>query len=119
HLTNIWLYDHPHMLNAAVEQGLTDDQWGMVKERGFSVGPWYLFIPAVIHVKLPNGTTGPGFVIDNLRIGLFLLVIVPLLAGLRSLPRYLKLYRLIYRYPTKGELNKSAFTERHGPTHGG
>ncbi|MEO6891130.1 MAG: hypothetical protein ABI456_16835 [Ktedonobacteraceae bacterium] len=50
HLTNIWLYDHLQMLNTAVGQGLTD-QWGMVKERGFSVGPWYLFIPAVFHVS--------------------------------------------------------------------
>jgi len=50
HLTNIWLYDHPNMLNTAVDQGLTDDQWGMVKERGFPVGPWYLAIPAVFHV---------------------------------------------------------------------
>jgi hypothetical protein len=119
HLTNIWLYDHPHLLNTAVAQGLTDDQWGMVKERGFSVGPWYLFIPAVIHVKLPNGSTGPGFVLDNLLFAFFLLFLVPLVPGLRSLPRYLKLYRLIYRFPTKGELDKPALVERHGATHGG
>lgn len=118
HLVNIWLYDHPHLLNTAVAEGLTDDQWGMVKERGFSVGPWYLFIPAVIHVKLPNGSTGPGFVLDNLVFAFFLLFIVPLVPGLRSLPRYLKLYRFIYRYPTKGELDKPEFVERHGATHG-
>ncbi|HET8909765.1 MAG TPA: hypothetical protein VFN11_22650, partial [Ktedonobacterales bacterium] len=118
HLTNIWLYDHPQMLNTAVAEGLTDDQWGMVKERGFSVGPWYLFIPAVFHVKLPNGATGPGFVIDNLVFALFLLFFVPLVPGVRSLPRYLKLYRFIYRYPRKGEMDKPAFVERHGATHG-
>jgi hypothetical protein len=118
HLTNIWLYDHPHLLNTAVAEGLTDDQWGMVKERGFAVGPWYLFIPAVIHVKLPNGSTGPGFVLDNLVFAFFLLFLVPLVPGLRSLPKFLKLYRFIYRYPTKGELDKPEFTERHGATHG-
>jgi hypothetical protein len=118
HLTNIWLYDHPQLLNTAVAEGLTDDQWGMVKERGFSVGPWYLFIPAVIHVKLPNGATGQGFVIGNLVFAFFLLFIVPLVPGLRSLPRYLKLYRFIYRYPTKGELDKPEFVERRGATHG-
>jgi hypothetical protein len=117
HLTNIWLYDHPHLLNTAVDQGLTDDQWGMVKERGFPVGPWYLFIPAVFHVKLPNGATGPGFVFWNLVFAGILLFIVPLVPGLRSLPRYLRLYRLIYRYPTPGELDKPEFTERHGSTH--
>jgi hypothetical protein len=119
HLTNIWLYDHPHLLNTAVDQGLTDDQWGMVKERGFSVGPWYLFIPAVFHVKLPNGATGQGFVFWNLLFAGILLFIVPLVPGLRSLPRYLKLYRFIYRYPRKGDLDKPELVERHGATHGG
>ncbi len=119
HLTNIWLYDHPNLLNTAVDQGLTDDQWGMVKERGFPVGPWYLFIPAVFHVYFPYGTTGQGFVLWNLLFAAILLFIVPLVPGIRDIPRYLKLYRFIYHYPTSGELDKPAFVERHGATHGG
>ncbi len=118
HLTNIWLYDHPALLNTAVDQGLTDDQWGMVKERGFSVGPWYLIVPAIIHVKLPNGATGQGFVLDNLAFAFILLFLVPLVPGIRSLPLYLRLYRLIYRYPVKGELDRPEMHERHGATHG-
>ena len=119
HLTNIWLYDHPNMLNTAVNEGLTDDQWGMVKERGFPVGPWYLIIPAIIHVKLPGGEGGPGFVLWNLAFAFFLLFLAPLVPGLRDLPRYLKFYRFIYRYPLRGELEKPLFRERHGPVHGG
>jgi hypothetical protein len=119
HLTNIWLYDHPNLLNTAVEQGLTDDQWGMVKERGFSVGPWYLFIPAVFHVYFPSGVTGQGFVIWNLLFAAILLFIVPLVPGIRDIPKYLKLYRFIYRYPVKGDFEKPAWRERHGATHGG
>jgi hypothetical protein len=119
HLVNLWLYDHPNLLNTAVDQGLTDDQWGMVKERGFSVGPWYLFIPAVFHVYFPGGTTGPGFVLWNLAFAAILLFFVPLVPGVRDIPRYLKLYRFIYRYPAPGELEKPAFAERHGATHGG
>src|SRR5215469_17690702 len=121
HLTNIWLYDHPNMLNTAVDQGLTDDQWGMVKERGFPVGPWYLIIPGVIHVKLPNGwgATGLGFVLGNLVFAAILLFFIPLVPGVRDIPRYLKLYRFIYRYPTPGELKKPALRERHGATHAG
>lgn len=117
HLVNIWLYDHPDLLNTAVDQGLTDDQWGMVKERGFSVGPWYLFVPAVFHVYFPGGTTGQGFVLWNLLFAAILLFVVPLVPGVRDLPRYLKLYRFIYRYPTPEELEKPAFVERHGATH--
>jgi hypothetical protein len=119
HLTNIWLYDHPNMLNTAVAQGLTDDQWGMVKERGFSVGPWYLFIPAVFHVYFPGGVTGPGFVIWNLLFAAILLFVVPLVPGIRDIPKYLKLYRFIYRYPAPGDFEKPAWRERHGATHGG
>ena len=119
HLTNIWLYDHPNMLNTAVAEGLTDDQWGMVKERGFSVGPWYLFIPAVFHVYFPGGVTGQWFVFWNLLFAALLLFVVPLVPGIRDIPKYLKLYRFIYRYPLKGELEKPALVERHGATHGG
>jgi len=119
HLTNIWLYDHPNMLNTAVAEGLTDDQWGMVKERGFPVGPWYLSIPAVFHVYFPGGATGQGFVLWNLLFAAILLFVVPLVPGIRDIPRYLKLYRFIYHYPTPGELDQPAFVERHGSTHGG
>ena len=118
HLVNIWLYDHPNLLNTAVAQGLTDDQWGMVKERGFSVGPWYLFVPAVFHVYFPNGANGTWFVIWNLLFAAILLFVVPLVPGVRDIPRYLKLYRFIYRYPLSGELEKPALVERHGATHG-
>ena len=119
HLTNHWLYDHPQMLNTAVAQGLTDDQWGMVKERGFSVGPWYLFVPAVFHVYFPGGATGQWFVFWNLLFAAFLLFFIPLAPGVRDIPRYLKLYRFIYRYPVKGDFEKAALRERHGSTHGG
>jgi hypothetical protein len=119
HLVNIWLYDHPNLLNTAVAQGLTDDQWGMVKERGFSVGPWYLFVPAVFHVYFPNGANGTWFVFWNLLFAAILMFVVPLVPGIRDIPKYLKLYRFIYRYPVKGDFEKPAWRERHGATHGG
>ena len=91
----------------------------MVKERGFPVGPWYLIIPAVFHVYFPTGVTGQGFVLWNLLFAAILLFVVPLVPGIRDIPRYLKLYRFIYRYPAPGDLEKPAFAERHGSTHGG
>lgn len=118
HMVNIWLYDHPAMLNTAIANGLTDDQWGMIKERGFPVGPWYLFLPAVIHVLVPNGSNGPGFVLDNLLLTLFFLFGVTLIPGLRDLPRRLKLYRFMYRYPTPGELEQPALAPHPAGYHG-
>ena len=106
-LVTIWLYDHPSMLNIALTSGLTDDEWGMVKERGFFVGPWYLILPAIIHVKFPGGSTGTGFVLWNLLFALLFIFAVPLVPGLRDLPRHLRLYRLIYRYPVRHEQHDS------------
>jgi len=103
HLVTIWLYDHPKMLNDAVANGLTDDQWGMVKERDYNVGPWYLILPAIIHVEFPNGVTGTGFVLWNLLFALIFIFVLPLVPGIRSLPQKLRLRRLIARYPTPGE----------------
>lgn len=94
--TNIWLYDQPYMLNTAIKNGLTDDQWGMIKERGFLVGPWYLIVPAIAHVELPGGSNGLGFIIWNGLIALFFVVLFPIVPGLRSIPKYLKLYKLVY-----------------------
>lgn len=114
-----WIYDEPRMLRTAVANGLTDDQWGMVKERGFLVGPWYLFLPALIHVKLPGGSTGTGFVLCNLVLAAFFLFAVPWLPGLRRLPERLGLYRYIYRYPLAGELDHPANAWRASdPAHG-
>lgn len=115
-LGTIWLYDHPDMLNTSNLNGLTDDQWGMLKERGFSVGPWYLIIPSIIHVKFPGGSVGTGFVLWNLLAALIFLLAVPLLPGLRDLPRRLRLYRLVYRYPTPDEPVKDGNPPPEGGT---
>ena len=103
HLVNICLYDHPAMINQATAEGLTDDQWGMVKERGFAVGPWYLIVPAIIHVELPGGSGGLGFALWNALFAAIVILALPLLPGLRDLPRRLKAYRLIYRYPIRSD----------------
>lgn len=102
--TNIWLYDQPYLLNTAIKNGLTDDQWGMIKERGFFVGPWYLIVPAIAHVELPGGSTGVGFILWNGLIALFFVVLFPLVPGLRSIPKYLKLYKLVYAVDPSDEV---------------
>lgn len=118
-LGTIWLYDHPAMLNTAIALGLTDDQWGMVKERGFPVGPWYLIVPATLHVKFPGGSVGTGFVLWNLLAALIFLFVVPLVPGVRDLPRRIGLYRFIYRYPNRDEQATPRSTSRgEGPGDG-
>jgi hypothetical protein len=105
HMSVIWLYDHPAMLNTASANGLTDDQYGIVKERGFGAGPWYLILPNVIHVKFWHGATGGPFVAWNLFFAVFFMFGLTLIPGLRDLPRRLGLYRLVYRYPAAGDIS--------------
>jgi hypothetical protein len=87
HAVTIGLYDHPKMLNDAVANGLTDDQWGMVKERDYPVGPWYLSSRRSSTSNSPGGVTGTGFVLWNLLVALILIFALPLIPGIRSLPR--------------------------------
>lgn len=68
---------------------------------------------------LPGGTTGTGFILWNLGFAVLLMFAVPLIRGLRDLPKVLRIYRFIYRYPKPGELDQPALRERHGPVHGG
>nr|MDQ2959761.1 hypothetical protein [Candidatus Dormibacteraeota bacterium] len=63
--------------------------------------------------------TGTGFVLWNLGFALLLLFVVPLVPGVRDLPKHLKLYRFMYRYPKSGEMDQLALRERHGSVHGG
>ncbi len=109
--TNIWLYDQPYMLNTAIRNGLTDDQWGMIKERGFVPGPWYLSIPAIAHIWLPGGSTGPGFMLWNILFALFGVVLFPLIPGLRDIPKYIGLYKLIYAVDPK-KAKRSGFSTK-------
>jgi len=103
HLSVIWLYDTPTMLNEASGNGLTDDQYGMIKERGFATGPWYLILPNIVHVKFWHGATGGPFIAWNLVLAVFFMFGVTLIPGVRSLPMRLGLYRLVYRYPASGD----------------
>ena len=66
----------------------------------------------------PNVQSGYGVIVDLRQVnGALSLNELRTLVGEHR--KYLKLYRFIYRYPLKGELEKPALAERHGSTHGG
>ena len=71
--------------------------------------------PAPGEARSHAGSHGYGLVL----FAAILLFVVPLVPGIRDIPGYLKLYRFIYRYPRKGDLDKPELVERHGATHGG
>jgi hypothetical protein len=47
--------------------------------------------------------TGTGFILWNLLVALLFIFVLPLVPGVRSLPRLLRLPGLIVRRPTPGE----------------
>jgi quinol-cytochrome oxidoreductase complex cytochrome b subunit len=79
---------------------LAGDQWGMMNEPGMYPGQAWLWLYTLWYqvpaqpFNGPNADVAVAVVMFFLTLGLFL---VPVIPGLRSLPRYLGLYRIIWR----------------------
>ncbi len=95
----LFLADGTYYSDQATNQNLTGDQWGVNNETGNYPGqPWLWMYQAWYHV-------GPWHDSSNIDVwavyltGLatLLLVLVPFIPGLRSLPRWIPVHRLIWR----------------------
>jgi hypothetical protein len=93
------LSDGAYLESQARTEHLGGDQWGMMNETGNYPGqPWMWLYTFWYQIK-PFSTSGNA---DALVWGLMMVltaafVFVPFIPGLRSLPRYLGLHRLIWR----------------------
>jgi hypothetical protein len=93
------LTDGTYLEDQARADHLGGDQWGMMNETGRYPGqPWMWLYTFWYQVK-PFSTSGNA---DALVWGLMMvltlgLVLVPFIPGLRSLPRHLRVHRLIWR----------------------
>jgi hypothetical protein len=98
------LADGSYLEDQARAEQLGGDQWGMMNESGNYPGqPWMWLYTFWYQIK-PFSTSGNG---DALVWGVMalltvLFVLVPFIPGLRSLPRLLRVYRLIWRAPVRG-----------------
>ena len=95
----LFLADSGYMANLAQAQHLTGDQWGMMNETGSYPGQAWLWLYTFWYQIPPFKTSGNA---DVLVWGLMMLLsavllFLPFIPGLRSVPRKLKLYRLIWR----------------------
>ena len=99
------LSDGAYLEDQARAEHLGGDQWGMMNEVGNYPGqPWMWLYTFWYQVK-PFSTSGNA---DALVWGLMALltlgfVLVPVIPGLRSLPRHLGVHRLIWRAPAPGD----------------
>ena len=95
----LFLADGSYLEDQARAQHLGGDQWGMMNETGGFPGQAWLWLYTFWYQIKPFSTSGNA---DALVWGLMalltlLLALVPLIPGLRSIPRLIPVHRLIWR----------------------
>ncbi len=95
----LFLADGSYLEAHARQQQLGGDQWGMMNETGRYPGQAWLWLYTFWYQVKPFSTSGNG---DALVWGLMALltlvfVLVPFIPGVRSIPKYIPIHRLIWR----------------------
>jgi hypothetical protein len=95
----LFLSDGQYLSNLAEDQHLGGDQWGMMNETGNYPGQSWLWLYTFWYQIPPfnNSGNGDALVWALMMVLSGILFFLPLIPGLRSIPRRLKLYRLIWR----------------------
>jgi len=93
------LADGTHLEDQARAQHLGGDQWGMMNETGNYPGqPWMWLYTFWYQVPPFNTSDNADAQVWALMVALTLvLMLVPFIPGLRSLPRLVPIHRLIWR----------------------
>jgi hypothetical protein len=97
--TILFLGDGAYFPGLATAQHLTGDQWGMMNETGNYPGQSWLWLFSFWYqVPLIGNLANADLVVVGLMLLLTtLLALVPFIPGLRSLPRWIPIHRLIWR----------------------
>jgi hypothetical protein len=95
----LFIADGNYLANLAGQQHLQGSQWGMMNETGNYPGQAWLWLYTMWYQVPPMNSSSNGdlevwSIMMVLTLGLLLLPFIP---GLRSLPRWTRVYRLIWR----------------------
>jgi cytochrome b/b6/petB-like protein len=95
----LFIADGTYLQSLAADQGLLGSQWGMMNETGRYPGQAWLWLYTFWYQVKPFSTSGNGdalvwAVMMLLTLGL---IFVPLIPGVRSIPRWIPVHRLIWR----------------------
>jgi hypothetical protein len=95
----LFLSDGSDLADQAATQHLQGDQWGMMNETGNYPGQAWLWLYTMWYQISPFNSSGNA---DALIWGIMMLlslglILVPVIPGLRSLPRLIPVHRLIWR----------------------
>jgi hypothetical protein len=97
-LSLLFLEDGNYLATQAAKQHLSGDQWGMMNETGNYPGQAWLWLYTFWYQIPPFSTSGNGDILVWAVMMLLsvLLILVPFVPGLRSIPRRTRVYRLIW-----------------------
>jgi hypothetical protein len=95
----LFLADGGYMAAVAQSRNLTGSQWGMMNETGNYPGQAWLWLYTFWYQVPPmNSSTNGDVEVWAIMMALtVVLAMVPFLPGLRSIPRYSRVYRVIWR----------------------
>jgi hypothetical protein len=95
----LFLADGSYLASLAGQDHLAGDQWGMMNETGNYPGQAWLWLYTFWYQIHPYSTSanGDALVLGTMAVLTLVLVFVPFIPGLRSIPRLIPIYRLIWR----------------------
>jgi len=95
----LFIADGTYLADLAQKQHLSGDQWGMMNETGNYPGQAWLWLYTLWYQVPPMNSSSSGDlqVWAVMMILTLLLVLLPFIPGLRSIPRWSRVYRLIWR----------------------
>jgi hypothetical protein len=95
----LFMNDGGYLAGLAQDQHLTGTQWGMMNETGLYPGQTWLWLYTLWYQVAPfNGVSNADMlVVLTMVILTLLLMLVPLIPGLRDIPRWIPIYRAIWR----------------------
>ena len=101
----LFLSDGTYFAGLASDKHLAGDQWGMMNETGSFPGQAWLWLYTFLYQVSPYSTSSnaDALVWATMMLLSALVVFVPFIPGLRSIPRRVKLYRLIWRQHYRSE----------------
>jgi len=116
----LFMGDGEHLANLAKDQQLQGNQWGMMNETGQYPGQTWLWLYTIWY-QLPPFQEGGWFAANaDLVVVLIILVLtallalVPFIPGLRDIPRWIPIYRLIWRRHYREAAGSDRVATRHG-----
>jgi hypothetical protein len=100
----LFLGDGSYLANLATDQHLSGDQWGVMNETGSYPGQTWLWLYSIWYQVPPfSSAANADLAIVSIVIVLtVLLALVPFIPGLRDIPRWLPVHRLIWRRYYRG-----------------